>query len=41
MLSAIEKVNCFNFRREPFEVVNEDYFTVGKSVFMEDYNAKI
>ncbi len=29
MLSAEDTVNCFNFRREPFEVVNEGKYTVG------------
>lgn len=30
MLSGNEKVNCFNFRREPFEVIAEESFSVGK-----------
>lgn len=29
MLSGNEKVNCFNFRREPFEVIAEENFNVG------------
>lgn len=29
MLSADDKVSCFNFTREPFEVVTEGKYTVG------------
>jgi len=31
MLSGNEQVNCFCFRREPFEIVSEDWFSVGNS----------
>ena len=30
MLSESDKVNCFCFIREPFEIVAEDNFNVGK-----------
>ena len=30
MLSESDKVNCFCFKREPFEIVTEDNFNVGK-----------
>ncbi|MBR4668270.1 MAG: NUDIX domain-containing protein [Butyrivibrio sp.] len=30
MLSADEKVTCFNFKREPFEVVSEGKYTFGR-----------
>ena len=30
MLSGSEQVSCFCFRREPFEIVAEDSFSVGK-----------
>ena len=30
MLSESDKVNCFCFKREPFEIVAEDDFHVGK-----------
>lgn len=30
MLSENDKVTCFCFKREPFEIVAEDNFTVGK-----------
>ena len=30
MLSAGNAVNCFNFRKEPFEVVIEGHYTVGR-----------
>lgn len=30
MLSASDKVNCFCFRREPFEVVSDEKYDVGK-----------
>lgn len=30
MLSESDKVNCFCFKREPFEIVEEDNFSVGK-----------
>ena len=30
MLSESDKVNCFCFKREPFEIVAEDNFDVGK-----------
>ena len=30
MLSESDKVNCFCFKREPFEIVAEDNFNVGK-----------
>ena len=30
MLSESDKVNCFCFKREPFEIVTEDNFSVGK-----------
>lgn len=29
MLTADDKVSCFNFKREPFEVVTEGKYTVG------------
>lgn len=29
MLSGNEKVSCFGFRKEPFEVLAEEYFRVG------------
>ncbi len=29
MLAADDKVSCFNFKREPFEVVTEGKYTVG------------
>ena len=31
MLSGNEKVNCFNFRKEPFEVIAEESFYVGNN----------
>lgn len=31
MLSASNKVNCFCFRREPFEVVSDEKYDVGKN----------
>ena len=31
MLSESDRVNCFCFKREPFEIVVEDNFGVGKS----------
>ena len=30
MLAADDKVSCFNFKREPFEVVKEGKYTVGR-----------
>ncbi len=30
MLSEREKVKCFSFRKEPFEVIAEESFRVGK-----------
>lgn len=31
MLSGSERVSCFCFKRDPFEVVSEDYYCVGNS----------
>jgi len=33
MLSEREKVNCFSFRKEPFEVIAEECFRVGNDCF--------
>ena len=30
MLSSGNTVSCFNFKREPFEIVKEDKYTVGR-----------
>ncbi len=30
MLSSVDTISCFNFIREPFEVITEGKYTVGR-----------
>ena len=32
MLSGSDKVNCFCFKREPFEVVTDEQYIVGSNI---------